>query len=33
VSEALENPHKVSLKKPKKVPVETFKEVVKECEK
>jgi len=33
VSEALENPQKVSLKKPKKVPVETFKEVVKECEK
>jgi len=33
VSEALEKPHKVSLKKPKKVPVETFKEVVKECEK
>lgn len=33
VSEALENPRKVSLKKPKKVPIETFKDVVKECEK
>jgi putative methanogenesis marker protein 6 len=33
VSEALENPKKVSLKKPKKVPVETFKEIAKECEK
>lgn len=33
VSEALENPCEVSLKKPKKVPVETFKKVVKECEK
>lgn len=33
VSEALEKPRKVSLEKPKKVPVETFIEVVKECEK
>jgi putative methanogenesis marker protein 6 len=33
VSEALEKPKKVSLKKPEKVPVETFKEIVKECEK
>jgi putative methanogenesis marker protein 6 len=33
VSEALEKPKKVSLKKPVKVPVETFKEIVEECEK
>jgi putative methanogenesis marker protein 6 len=33
VSEALEKPKKVSLKKPEKVSVETFKEIVEECEK
>ena len=32
VSEALEHPKKVSLKKPEKVPVEIFKKIVKECE-
>ena len=33
VSEALENPRKVSLKKPTKVSIDTFKEIAKECEK
>ncbi|MBP2044798.1 putative methanogenesis marker protein 6 [Methanobacterium aggregans] len=33
VSEALKNPEKVCIEKPKKVPVELFKKVCRECEK
>ncbi len=33
VSEALENPKKVSLQKPEKVSVDTFKKIAEECEK
>ncbi len=33
VSEALEHPKKVSLKKPTKISVDTFKKIAKECEK
>lgn len=33
VSEALQNPKKVSVEKPKKVPVDLFKEICKKCDK
>lgn len=33
VSEALQNPKKVSVEKPKKVPVDVFKEICKKCDK
>lgn len=33
VGEALENPQKVSLKKPRKISPESFKEIIEECEK